>query len=142
MAHKSSDPSIRPNYSWSDPNISILVGSWVSGRKIYDRTATTESCLTTSIPRANILPDRLPYTNLREFHESPGSNFGKKIIPSGEKMPRLFDPWPVFFKREWNRNWPFLVGFAVTGTIITKLSLGLTGRRTPRIPSSSRGTRA
>ncbi|XP_040993158.1 uncharacterized protein LOC121239871 isoform X2 [Juglans microcarpa x Juglans regia] len=41
-----------------------------------------------------------------------------------EKMPR-FDPWPVFFKREWNRNWPFLVGFATTGTIITKFSLGL-----------------
>ncbi|KAF1859500.1 hypothetical protein Lal_00010084 [Lupinus albus] len=40
---------------------------------------------------------------------------------------RKFDPWPVFFKREWNRTWPFLVGFAVTGTIITKLSLGLTG---------------
>ncbi|KAM7276319.1 hypothetical protein ACFE04_018185 [Oxalis oulophora] len=39
---------------------------------------------------------------------------------------RKFDPWPVFFKREWNRNWPFLVGFAVTGTIITKMSLGLT----------------
>ncbi|KAJ7980883.1 Mitochondrial ATP synthase 6 kDa subunit [Quillaja saponaria] len=39
---------------------------------------------------------------------------------------RKFDPWPVFFKREWNRNWPFLVGFAITGTIITKLSLGLT----------------
>ncbi|RDX57656.1 hypothetical protein CR513_63085 [Mucuna pruriens] len=40
---------------------------------------------------------------------------------------RLFDPWPVFFKREWKRNWPFLVGFAVTGTLITKLSLGLSG---------------
>ncbi|KAM7522219.1 hypothetical protein LguiA_012121 [Lonicera macranthoides] len=39
---------------------------------------------------------------------------------------RKFDPWPVFFKREWKRNWPFLVGFAVTGTIITKMSLGLT----------------
>ncbi|RVW87416.1 hypothetical protein CK203_033617 [Vitis vinifera] len=38
-----------------------------------------------------------------------------------------FDPWPVFFRREWNRNWPFLVGFAITGTIITKFSLGLTG---------------
>ncbi|GER34717.1 mitochondrial ATP synthase subunit [Striga asiatica] len=42
---------------------------------------------------------------------------------------RKFDPWPVFFKREWNRNWPFLVGFAVTGAIITKFSLGLTGGR-------------
>ncbi|KAF8369950.1 hypothetical protein HHK36_032019 [Tetracentron sinense] len=41
-------------------------------------------------------------------------------------MPK-FDPWPIFFRREWNRNWPFLVGFAITGTIITKLSLGLTG---------------
>ena len=39
---------------------------------------------------------------------------------------RKFDPWPVFFKCEWNRNWPFLVGFAVTGAIITKFSLGLT----------------
>ncbi|KAK8683506.1 hypothetical protein V6N13_039565 [Hibiscus sabdariffa] len=42
------------------------------------------------------------------------------------KMKRWFDPWPVFFKREFNRTWPFLVGFAVTGTIITKFSLGLT----------------
>ncbi|KAM0064206.1 hypothetical protein Hdeb2414_s0003g00100151 [Helianthus debilis subsp. tardiflorus] len=39
---------------------------------------------------------------------------------------RKFDPWPVFFKREFNRNWLFLVGFAITGTIITKFSLGLT----------------
>ncbi|XP_057796494.1 ATP synthase small subunit 6-A, mitochondrial-like isoform X1 [Salvia miltiorrhiza] len=39
---------------------------------------------------------------------------------------RKFDPWPVFFKREWNRCWPFLVGFAVTGTIVTKFSLSLT----------------
>ncbi|XP_047174600.1 ATP synthase small subunit 6, mitochondrial-like isoform X1 [Vigna umbellata] len=39
---------------------------------------------------------------------------------------RKFDPWLVFFKREWERNWPFLVGFAVTGTVITKFSLGLT----------------
>ncbi|CAJ1933056.1 unnamed protein product [Sphenostylis stenocarpa] len=39
---------------------------------------------------------------------------------------RKFDPWPVFFKREWKRNWPFLVGFAVTGAVITKLSLGFT----------------
>ncbi|PSR93091.1 ATP synthase [Actinidia chinensis var. chinensis] len=38
---------------------------------------------------------------------------------------RKFDPWPIFFRREWNRNWPFLVGFAITGTIITKMSLGL-----------------
>ncbi|KAJ6983180.1 hypothetical protein NC653_026096 [Populus alba x Populus x berolinensis] len=39
---------------------------------------------------------------------------------------RKFDPWPVFFRREWNRNWPFLVGFAITGTLITKFSLSLT----------------
>lgn len=43
------------------------------------------------------------------------------------KRMRKFDPWPVFFKREFNRNWPFLVGFAITGTIITKFSLSLTG---------------
>ncbi|XAR50944.1 hypothetical protein NMG60_11005412, partial [Bertholletia excelsa] len=42
------------------------------------------------------------------------------------RLRRLFDTWPVFFRREWNRNWPFLVGFAITGTIITKFSLGLT----------------
>ncbi|XP_012445300.1 ATP synthase small subunit 6, mitochondrial isoform X1 [Gossypium raimondii] len=49
-------------------------------------------------------------------------------------MKRWFDPWPVFFKREFNRTWPFLVGFAVTGTIITKFSLGLTeedGKNSP-----------
>lgn len=76
---------------------------------------------------------------------------------------RQFDPWPVFFKREWRRNWPFLVGFAVTGVIITKISLGLTGndldfplilsiailiffsfflqKRMRRTPHSSRSTR-
>ncbi|XP_072953819.1 ATP synthase small subunit 6-A, mitochondrial isoform X1 [Typha angustifolia] len=39
---------------------------------------------------------------------------------------RKFDPWPVFFKREWNRNWPFLTGFAITGALITKFTAGLT----------------
>ncbi|PRQ17767.1 hypothetical protein RchiOBHm_Chr7g0198591 [Rosa chinensis] len=28
---------------------------------------------------------------------------------------RKFNAWLVFFKREWNWNWPFLVGFAITG---------------------------
>ncbi|KAE8688876.1 Histone superfamily protein [Hibiscus syriacus] len=50
----------------------------------------------------------------------------EKKKKSERKMKRWFDPWPVFFKREFNRTWPFLVGFAVTGTIITKFSLGLT----------------
>ncbi|CAN6565613.1 unnamed protein product [Malus baccata var. baccata] len=39
---------------------------------------------------------------------------------------RKFDPWSVFFKSEWNRNWAFLIDFAITGTLITKFSLGLT----------------
>ncbi|RAL54854.1 hypothetical protein DM860_013550 [Cuscuta australis] len=39
---------------------------------------------------------------------------------------RQFDPWPVFFRREFSRTWPFLVGFGITGAVITKLSLGLT----------------
>ncbi|XP_019056329.1 PREDICTED: uncharacterized protein LOC109116048 [Tarenaya hassleriana] len=39
---------------------------------------------------------------------------------------RLFDPWPVFFKREWKRCWPFITGFAITGAIITKFTAGLT----------------
>ncbi|KAL5992029.1 hypothetical protein ACLOJK_012942 [Asimina triloba] len=38
-----------------------------------------------------------------------------------------FDAWPVFFKREFNRNWPFLVGFSVTFAFVTKFTLGLTG---------------
>uniref|UniRef100_A0A0E0KG92 Uncharacterized protein n=1 Tax=Oryza punctata TaxID=4537 RepID=A0A0E0KG92_ORYPU len=37
-----------------------------------------------------------------------------------------FDPWPVFFRREWKRCWPFLTGFAVTGAIITKMTAGFT----------------
>jgi large subunit ribosomal protein L28 len=41
-------------------------------------------------------------------------------------MMNKFDPWPVFFKREWRRNWPFLAGFAVTGLVITKLTAGFT----------------
>ncbi|URE05954.1 hypothetical protein MUK42_36684 [Musa troglodytarum] len=44
---------------------------------------------------------------------------------------RKFDPWPVFFERGWSRNWPFLVGFAMTGTLI---------RRMPKNPDSSRST--
>ncbi|KAH0896331.1 hypothetical protein HID58_045899 [Brassica napus] len=43
-------------------------------------------------------------------------------------MAMLFDPWPVFFKREWKRCWPFLTGFAVTGVLITKLTAGFTGK--------------
>ncbi|KAF2300398.1 hypothetical protein GH714_013102 [Hevea brasiliensis] len=56
-------------------------------------------------------------------------------------MPRWFDPWPVFFKREFNRNWPFLVGFAVTGTLITKFSLGLTEEDAKKSPFVQRHKR-
>ncbi|XP_075634386.1 ATP synthase small subunit 6, mitochondrial [Castanea sativa] len=55
-------------------------------------------------------------------------------------MPK-FDPWPIFFKREWNRNWPFLVGFAITGTIITKMSLGLTEEDAKKSPFVQRHKR-
>uniref|UniRef100_A0A7N0V474 Mitochondrial ATP synthase 6 kDa subunit n=1 Tax=Kalanchoe fedtschenkoi TaxID=63787 RepID=A0A7N0V474_KALFE len=51
---------------------------------------------------------------------------------------RKFDPWPIFFKREWNRNWPFLVGFAVTGTIVTKMSLSLTEEDAKNSPFAQR----
>jgi hypothetical protein len=44
----------------------------------------------------------------------------------GKRKMMLFDPWPVFFKREWKRCWPFLTGFADTGVLITKLTAGLT----------------
>ncbi|KAM3336595.1 hypothetical protein ACQJBY_030545 [Aegilops geniculata] len=37
-----------------------------------------------------------------------------------------FDPWAVFFRREWARTWPFLAGFAVTGALVTKLTAGFT----------------
>ncbi|AQK95502.1 hypothetical protein ZEAMMB73_Zm00001d011055 [Zea mays] len=39
---------------------------------------------------------------------------------------KTFDPWPVFFRREWKRNWPFLTGFAITGFIITKMTANFT----------------
>ncbi|KAE8799600.1 mitochondrial ATP synthase 6 kDa subunit [Hordeum vulgare] len=42
------------------------------------------------------------------------------------KFFSAFDPWPVFFCREWGRTWPFLAGFATTGVIITKITDGFT----------------
>ncbi|GJN02403.1 hypothetical protein PR202_ga19749 [Eleusine coracana subsp. coracana] len=39
---------------------------------------------------------------------------------------KTFDPWPVFFRREWNRNWPFLTGFAITGYLICKMTANFT----------------
>ncbi|WVZ95886.1 hypothetical protein U9M48_041594 [Paspalum notatum var. saurae] len=39
---------------------------------------------------------------------------------------KTFDPWPVFFRREWSRNWPFLAGFAITGALIVKMTAGFT----------------
>ena len=50
---------------------------------------------------------------------------GRERSKEGEM--RKFDPWPVFFRREFNRNWPFLVGFAITGAVIVKLTAGFTG---------------
>lgn len=88
--------------------------------------------------------ERISQAHFREAHTGLASNKEKQRVQktsqalswaeieaaevereNRERM-RKFDPWPVFFKREWNRNWPFLVGFAITGTIITKMSLGLT----------------
>ncbi|XP_020592066.1 uncharacterized protein LOC110032697 isoform X4 [Phalaenopsis equestris] len=48
------------------------------------------------------------------------------ISPQREREMRKFDPWPIFFRREWNRNWPFLTGFAITGAIIIKMTAGFT----------------
>ncbi|XP_042518819.1 uncharacterized protein LOC122092656 isoform X2 [Macadamia integrifolia] len=47
---------------------------------------------------------------------------------------RKFDPWPVFFRREWKRNWPFIVGFAITGTIIIVYTLSLTEEDAKKSP--------
>ncbi|WOL08443.1 hypothetical protein Cni_G17196 [Canna indica] len=30
------------------------------------------------------------------------------------------------FRREWSRNWPFLVEFAITGSLIVNFTAGLT----------------
>ncbi|XBJ22051.1 hypothetical protein VPH35_000494 [Triticum aestivum] len=46
--------------------------------------------------------------------------------PPEMKFFSAFDPWPVFFRREWGRTWPFLAGFAVTGALITKMTAGFT----------------
>ncbi|XP_077216695.1 ATP synthase small subunit 6-A, mitochondrial-like [Tasmannia lanceolata] len=52
-----------------------------------------------------------------------------------------FDPWPVFFRREWKRNWPFLAGFAITGSVITKLTLSLTDEDAKNSPYMQRRNR-
>ncbi|KAK1670818.1 hypothetical protein QYE76_058977 [Lolium multiflorum] len=57
--------------------------------------------------------------------ERSSSRRAEQSPESGSEMAK-FDPWPVFFKREWGRNWPFLAGFAVTGFLITKLTAGFT----------------
>ncbi|CAF2120974.1 unnamed protein product, partial [Brassica rapa] len=61
----------------------------------------------------------------RDFLSSTQSSHQKPKFRERREM-RLFDPWPVFFKREWKRCWPFLTGFAVTGVLITKLTAGFT----------------
>jgi hypothetical protein len=45
--------------------------------------------------------------------------------PSPERL-KTFDSWPVFFRREFHRNWPFLAGFAVTGFVICRMTAGFT----------------
>ncbi|KAI5022443.1 hypothetical protein ZWY2020_059173 [Hordeum vulgare] len=42
------------------------------------------------------------------------------------KFFSAFDPWPVFFRREWGRTWPIIAGFATMGVIITKITAGFT----------------
>ncbi|XP_022963015.1 uncharacterized protein LOC111471274 [Cucurbita maxima] len=54
---------------------------------------------------------------------------------------RKFDPWPVFFRREWKRNWPFLVGFAITGALITKMTAGLSEEEVKQSPFYKRHNR-
>ncbi|KAE8649524.1 hypothetical protein Csa_017989, partial [Cucumis sativus] len=54
---------------------------------------------------------------------------------------RKFDPWPVFFRREWKRNWPFLVGFAITGSLITKMTAGFTEEEVKNSPFVQRHNR-
>ncbi|XP_057869026.1 ATP synthase small subunit 6, mitochondrial [Cryptomeria japonica] len=44
------------------------------------------------------------------------------------------EPWRVFLKREFNRNWPFLVGFGITFGLVTKLSLSLTEEDAKKSP--------
>lgn len=66
----------------------------------------------------------LKLRKLRERTKREREKRERRREENSAKM-RKFDPWPVFFKREWNRNWPFLVGFAITGIIVTKFSLSL-----------------
>ncbi|TVU41413.1 hypothetical protein EJB05_14928, partial [Eragrostis curvula] len=55
----------------------------------------------------------------------PGTRTRRRRIAGKEKM-KTFDPWPVFFRREWSRNWPFLTGFAITGYLIVKMTANFT----------------
>ncbi|GJM94368.1 hypothetical protein PR202_ga11008 [Eleusine coracana subsp. coracana] len=56
---------------------------------------------------------------------APNRRSRSRAAPRREEM-KTFDPWPVFFRREWNRNWPFLTGFAITGYLICKMTANFT----------------
>ncbi|KAG6417829.1 hypothetical protein SASPL_120023 [Salvia splendens] len=47
---------------------------------------------------------------------------------------RVSQTLTVFFKREWNRCWTFLVGFRVTATIVIKMSPSLTEEEAMKSP--------
>ncbi|CAD6273238.1 unnamed protein product [Miscanthus lutarioriparius] len=73
--------------------------------------------------------DQILYTcpdhNKRSRRREEGDREQPEPLPEPEKM-KTFDPWPVFFRREWRRNWPFLTGFAITGFLITKMTANFT----------------
>ncbi|KAK4728983.1 hypothetical protein R3W88_021971 [Solanum pinnatisectum] len=49
------------------------------------------------------------YLILSSLYKHYQIKFNQKLIDN------TFHLWLIFFHREWSRNWPFLVGFAVTG---------------------------
>nr|UER43505.1 ATP synthase 6kDa subunit [Viscum album] len=49
-------------------------------------------------------------------------------------MSRLIDPLPVCLKREYKRCRPFIIGFAIVGAAILKLTLSLTEEDAKKSP--------
>ncbi|CAN6349498.1 unnamed protein product, partial [Urochloa humidicola] len=68
----------------------------------------------------------IPFAPNPPFPARAGGGGGGDRAEATRPEMKTFDPWPVFFRREWRRNWPFLTGFAITGFLITKMTSNFT----------------
>jgi large subunit ribosomal protein L28 len=76
---------------------------------------------------SSIYFSKIKEENVLERKSYPPREAVKPEAEEGDRADmKTFDPWPVFFRREWRRNWPFLTGFAITGFLITKMTANFT----------------